>query len=80
MKQLNEKVALALTNLRASVDFRTVLEFLKEDEADELKRCRDLDGVALHRAQGAAKKLSDLFEAYAAAPDVTNKFRNRQTG
>lgn len=80
MKQLTDKVAQALTNLRASADFRVLMEHLREDEAEELVRCRDLDGVALHRAQGAAKKLSELTSAYAEAPEVLKKYRNRQTG
>lgn len=76
MKQLSEKAALALANLRASADFRMFIEFLREDEAQELERCRDHEGVALSRAQGAAKKLHDIFAAYAEAPAVTEKFRS----
>ncbi len=76
--KLDAKAALALTNLRASADFRSLIEWLKEDEKVELQRCVDLDGVALHRSQGAAKKLQQLFDAYLQAPSVIEKIRSNQ--
>jgi hypothetical protein len=79
--QLDEKTAAALSNLRASADFRALMEWLKQDLESERTRCVQLDGVALHRAQGAATKLIELQRAYDEAPETAKKlFSKRSQG
>jgi hypothetical protein len=78
--QLDEKVAAALASLRMSADFRTLMEWLKEDERAEQKRCVEADGVALHRAQGAAKKLQELQQACEDAPSIAKKLFDKRLG
>ena len=79
MIQLDEKVAAALSNLRASGDFRTLIEWLGEDLEAERTRCVQLDGVALHRAQGAAMKLVEFFRVYDEAPTISKKLFDKRS-
>ncbi|MCK5318040.1 MAG: hypothetical protein KAJ55_09000 [Anaerolineales bacterium] len=76
--KLDERSALAFTNLRSSRDFSDFLTWLTEYEAKETQRCVDGDGAELHRAQGGVKVLQRIHEAYAEAPPLLEKFKLKQ--
>jgi hypothetical protein len=73
--KLTAPLAQALANLRASADFKVLLEALKEDEKAELKHCVVLDGVALHRSQGKVQVLQEIEAQYLAAPVALTKLK-----
>lgn len=74
--KLTMQLVSALTNLRGNRDFVALLDGLKEHEAEEQKRCVELEGVALHRAQGAVKTLQWWQDAYLQAPTVFEKLKH----
>jgi hypothetical protein len=55
-----------------------LIEWLGEDLEAERTRCVQLDGVALHRAQGAAMKLIEFFRAYDEAPSTAKKLFDKR--
>jgi hypothetical protein len=77
VKLSDHKLAQALTNLRGNSDFRVFMEALKEDARAETTRSLKLEGAPCHRAQGAALKLLEIEEGFAAAPDALVKI-NKQ--
>jgi hypothetical protein len=75
MKSKDPKVYQALTNLRASVDFGTVVGALKIAEQEAIEQCYSCEGTPLYRAQGAAKAYRELLELIATAPQTLEKFK-----
>lgn len=73
--KIDQKLAEALSNLRGNRDFTILLDGLKEHEREETKRCVELEGNALHRAQGAVKTLQWWQEAFTTAPTVLEKLK-----
>ncbi len=69
------KLLQALCNLRASSDFRTFMEALKEDEIEQVKRCIDGRDEVLLNAQGAAKVLIGIRETFENAPTALDRIK-----
>lgn len=76
--KLEQKLALALTDLRATPAFRVFMEAMKEDERVETQRSLQSEGATCHRAQGAVLKLQELQRLYADAPAMLEKFKQVQ--
>lgn len=75
--KLDDKLAQAFTNLRGNRDFEAVLAGLLKFESEELQRCIDLEGVTLHRSQGAVKTLQLIQKMYLEAPTTLEKLKNQ---
>lgn len=75
MKLTDQKLVLALTNLRGNSDFKVLLAALKEDEIEETTRSLKLEGATCHRAQGAVLKLQEIAKAFEDAPNTLTKFK-----
>ena len=72
------EVVQALTNLRPSNDFQTVLEFLsaqREKARDETEST--VEGPALWRAQGRSIFLRDFAALVAKAPNTLERFKSK---
>ena len=76
--QLTPNASQALTNLRVSGDFKVFMEWVAENESKEVDRALNTDGTQCYRAQGGAKVLKELREAFENAPDVLQKFRQQR--
>ena len=73
--KLDKETAQALTNLRASSDFRTILNWLAVGRSNARDVCQTGEGMTLFRAQGAASVLSSILKCMEDAPEVTEKFK-----
>jgi len=78
--KLNEEVAQALTNLRASEDFGRVLKWVAEYTDKETETCILQDGLLLYRAQGAVEALRSFMRSYAEAPQLVEKLKTQNRG
>lgn len=71
--KLDPETAQAMTNLRASSDFRRVYEWLRNYRMAELTRCGNSEGTVLFRAQGAQQALQKVIDEIDAAPETLRK-------
>ena len=71
-----EQVAV-LARINRSPDGHFFREILKGYLADKDRDCRNLDGPALHRAQGAAQAYASLLENLEAAPAKADQLLHR---
>lgn len=73
--KLEPRHAQAFTNLRASDDFKVVLNWLYSYAESETLTCTQQEGNALFRAQGRVAVIKDIFEAVEESPDILEKFK-----
>ena len=74
----NPDIAQALTNLRASTDFQTVLDFLASERSKARDDCESLtDGPKLWRAQGRSVFVREFFSVVESAPMDLQKFKDK---
>ena len=73
-------LAQALTNLRASTDFKTVLDFIVSERSIARDECESHTALMpLYKAQGRAAWLKDFLKMNEKAPEDLEKFKsNRQ--
>ena len=76
--KLDKQTAQALTNLRGSPDFKQVLTWLEGHCEKFVDECCTTDGSTLHRAQGKVFVVHGINEAFKAAPETTEKFKQER--
>lgn len=78
MTKIEPEVAQALVSLRGNPSFSSVLNWIERSVEKDKNTCVDAEGVTLHRAQGSAKTLREILDAFAEAPLVLQKISQQQ--
>lgn len=75
---LTAEVARALTSLKDNEDWKTVIAFLEEVQAEQDKRLRFEQGTALTQGQGSAQMIAFLLDNADKAMENWARFRVKQ--